>query len=183
MARDKENLNKWNREYYNKKKNDPLYKEKRRLSALKYYRTHKEQYAKNQREYFLNNKERYRKYRREYRYINPVGIYSVIKDGLNRNKSPRKNLLKISKENFVKWYNSQDKKCFYCGATIEQIKKYATKFDKRFKRLTIDRVDNLKGYEIGNIVLACYRCNAIKGDFFTKREMSKIGVIIRAKRT
>ncbi len=179
MARDKERLNQWNREYYHKRKLDPVYKEKRRLSALKYYHNHKEQYAKNQREYFLNNKEKYRKYRREYRYTNPVGIYSTIKDGLNNKKLPRKTMLKISKEDFVKWYNSQEKICLYCKRTFEETQ--SDILNRKVHRLTIDRIDNARGYENGNLALACLRCNAIKNNYFTKDEMLKIGGIIRAK--
>jgi len=180
MARNKEMLNRWNREYYNKRKNEPVYREKKRLSALKYYRSHKEQYAKNQREYFLNNKEKYKKYRREYRYSNPVGIYSVIKDGVNAKKLPRRTLLKISKADFVKWYNSQEKICFYCKRTFAETQ--TDILNRKVHRLTIDRVDNNRGYENGNLALACLRCNAIKNNYFTKDEMLKIGEIIHAKR-
>jgi len=181
MARDKEELNKWNRQYYHKRKIEPVYKEKRRLSALKYYRSHKEQYAKNQREYFLNNKDKYRKYRREWNYTSPAGIYSIIKSGLNSKKNPRKYLVKISKEDFVIWYNSQEKICLYCERTHDQ--SLTDRLNQKTRRLTIDRIDNSRGYEKGNLALACLRCNAIKNNYFTKDEMIKIGEIIRAKRT
>lgn len=48
-------------------------------------------------------------------------------------------------------------------------------------RLTIDRKNNNGNYCIDNIVLACYRCNTIKGDFFTEQEMLKIGKIIKER--
>ena len=38
--------------------------------------------------------------------------------------------------------------------------------NSKAKRLTIDRLDNSRGYSLDNIVWCCYRCNAIKGDFF-----------------
>ena len=181
MARDKTNLNRWNREYYHKKKTDPNYLERRRKSALKYYNTHKEKCAKSRLNYFLKNKEKYRKYRREWNYTSPSGIYSIIKSGLNSKKNPRKYLVKISKEDFVKWYNSQEKICAYCGRNYEQT--LSDPLNKKVKRLTIDRIDNSKGYENGNLALACLRCNAIKNNYFTKEEMLEIGEIIRAKRT
>ena len=49
------------------------------------------------------------------------------------------------------------------------------KYNNRVYRMTIDRMDSLKGYEQGNMVLCCVRCNHIKGDFFTQSEMVKIG--------
>ncbi len=41
----------------------------------------------------------------------------------------------------------------------------------RRERLSVDCVENLLGYEQGNIVLACGRCNFIKGDVFNFEEM------------
>jgi len=181
MARDKENLNRWQREYYQRKKTDPNYRARKRKSALKYYNTHQEQCKKSRLKYFLKNKEKYRKYRREWNYTSPYGIYSIIKSGLTSKKIPRKYLMKISKEDFVKWYNSQKKICFYCGRTYEQT--LNDPLNRKVKRLTIDRIDNARGYKKGNLALACLRCNAVKNNYFTKDEMLKIGEIIRAKRT
>jgi hypothetical protein len=49
----------------------------------------------------------------------------------------------------------------------------------RANRLTVDRKDNDKGYAPNNICIACLRCNDLKGDFFSHRDMLKIGKIIR----
>jgi hypothetical protein len=48
-------------------------------------------------------------------------------------------------------------------------------------RLTVDRLDNNKGYENGNLALSCMRCNGVKSDYFTEEEMLKIGKIIYDK--
>lgn len=179
MTRNKENLNRWNRENYYKQKTNPDYMAKRRASALKYYQKNKESIRKKHKKYRQTNVEKYRKYRREYRYNSPVGIYSTIKDGLNNKKMPRKILLKISQADFVLWYNSQEKICFYCKRTFEQT--LTDVLNRKVHRLTIDRIDNSKGYEKGNLTLACLRCNAIKNNYFTKDEMLQIGLIINAK--
>jgi 5-methylcytosine-specific restriction endonuclease McrA len=181
MARDKENLNRWQREYYQKRKSDPDYLDEKRASAKRYYNSNKEIIAQKHRNYFIRNREKYAKYRREYRYNNPVGIYSTIKDGLNNKKQPRKILLKISKDDFVEWYNSQEKICFYCKRTFEETQ--SDELNRKVHRLTIDRIDNSKGYERGNLALACLRCNAIKNNYFTKEEMLIIGKIIHDKIT
>jgi hypothetical protein len=40
----------------------------------------------------------------------------------------------------------------------------------RTRNLTIDRTDNNKGYELTNMVKACWFCNKIKGSLLTKTE-------------
>ena len=44
--------------------------------------------------------------------------------------------------------------CTYCGFTPEWPE----------NRVGIDRVDNLKGYEVDNCVPCCFHCNSAKGD-------------------
>ena len=44
----------------------------------------------------------------------------------------------------------------------------------KIRRLTVDRKDNDKGYSLDNMVLACHRCNSIKGDWFSYDEMKEI---------
>jgi len=48
-------------------------------------------------------------------------------------------------------------------------------FNGRVSRLEVDCMDNNRGYEIGNMVLACHRCNFIKLNFLTFEEMRFIG--------
>jgi alkylated DNA repair dioxygenase AlkB len=181
MTRDKNNLNKWALENYHKKKLDKDFMEKKRESARKYYQANKEKCKKARKDYFETHKEEYRKYRREYRYTSPVGIYSVIKDGLTRSGEHRKNLLKISKEDFIKWWNKQEQVCHYCKRTLTEIAKENDRLNRKCNRLTVDRLDNNKGYENGNLALSCMRCNGVKSDYFTEEEMLKIGKIIYDK--
>ena len=91
--------------------------------------------------------------------VKPNAIYGRLK------KYP----VSFSKKEFAIWYNSQPKICSYCEITMED------SFKLQNKRLTIDRINNKKGYDLNNICLACFRCNAIKSDFFNKEEMGKIG--------
>jgi len=173
----KEQRNKWQLEYYHKRKNDPKYKEAKRQSAKKYYENNKEKCKKSRKLYFETNKEKYRKYRREWRYNNPAGILEVI-----RTSAKKRNIeFNITNEDFSKWYVDKDKICFYCKRTFEDIKNENDNINNKANRLTIDRVDNNIGYIISNIVLACYRCNSIKGNYFNKNEMLKIGKVIYDK--
>lgn len=53
----------------------------------------------------------------------------------------------LSKEQFMAFWR---KPCYYCGYKI--------------KTIGLDRVDNSKGYELGNIVACCALCNQAKSD-------------------
>ncbi len=53
------------------------------------------------------------------------------------------------------------KKCFYCQFNLGVPVKFCT---------GLDRVDNSKPYEIGNVVSCCKTCNSIKGDFLSSEE-------------
>jgi hypothetical protein len=50
----------------------------------------------------------------------------------------------------------------------------AARFD-----LTIDRANNERGYDLGNLVKACWICNSVKGHFLTSHEMKTVGQRIR----
>lgn len=87
---------------------------------------------------------------------------------------------------FHNWFKSmeQNRKCFYCGITEQQIetlmdsKKIQTK-RLRGRKLELDRKDPDLSYDVlDNIVYACYWCNNAKTDTFTHDEFLEIGNII-----
>lgn len=94
---------------------------------------------------------------------------------LRLKQSSRGLLVTISQENFIVWYKSQPRTCCYCGIEEARLPILSDSFNKRTTRLTIDRMDSRKGYEMDNMVLCCLRCNSIKGNFFTPVEMAEIG--------
>lgn len=55
-------------------------------------------------------------------------------------------------------------KCIYCGDN---------------KNIGLDRIDNSRGHEIGNVVPCCYECNVARGNNFTMEEMLVIGKAIK----
>lgn len=177
MARNKEKLNEWNRAYYFRKKNQPDYKRRKQESSRRYYQRHKAKVLAKNKVYHRENIESYREYRRNYKCFNPRGIYSSLKSG-----AKKRNLkVRFTIDEFEYWWNTQKQECFYCKRSIEQIKTENDSVNNRAKRLTVDRIDNDVDYELCNIRLACYRCNSIKGDYFSEEEMLKIGDIINAK--
>jgi hypothetical protein len=74
----------------------------------------------------------------------------------------RKNrVVLFSREEFGVWWKNTPKVCAYCGITESDWAKRRGGYGKS-KRLTLDRVDNKKDYEINNIVWACLKCNTEK---------------------
>ena len=99
----------------------------------------------------------------------------------------RRKKMKIPLDEFIKWYLSQDKKCFYCGITEEEIKnlldngKLITKRIKtRGRKLELDRKEpNLSYDNINNLVFSCYWCNNAKTDEFTTNEFKEVGQVFK----
>lgn len=171
------NRRRWQRDNYQKRKSDPEYIRQRKETAKRYFKANRDKCRAKARRYMEQNRDRYRAYRRNYRKSNPVGIFSVLKQGAVR----RGIAITFTVDQFVQWWGIQKHKCHYCKRHHDQIVKGADSVNARVSRLTIERLDNTKPYAFDNMRLACYRCNTIKHDYFTEAEMMKIGRIIRAK--
>ena len=50
--------------------------------------------------------------------------------------------------------------CHYCGLPPSNMKRLSS---GSFTYSGIDRMDNLRGYEVGNMVSCCWECNRLKG--------------------
>jgi hypothetical protein len=145
---------------YRCKKCHKLYAEINRNKIIVY----KKQYAKiNKLKIALHDK---------FYQLTPEGIYAHIKAGAKITKI----YFEINKKDFTEWYNNQEKRCVYCERTLDETQKDG---NGHYSRLSIDRKDNNKGYEIDNIVLACNRCNIIKSNAFSYKQMLKVGKILQ----
>ena len=160
------------KKYYKKNKN------KIQKYQQQYYRKNKKKidirnqiYAKNHPKIVLKSKLKYKRNRPDY----------IIWNSLNqRYKNTSK--LKIVRIEFLNWYNKTIKICQYCNISEKNWAKSKDSMTKHYKKLQIDRKDNNKGYQIDNICLACPRCNATKSDYFTYKQMLKIGRMINEAR-
>ena len=136
----------------------------------KYYSENREKFIIKTKKWREDNPERYRKLQRareiSFKFkSNPKYIFHVIKQN-----SKRKNKdFPLKREDFIEWYASQIKLCFYCGIDEETHK------NTFGKRLEIDRVKNELPYQLNNIVLCCRYCNSTKGSYLTGEEMLFIG--------
>lgn len=132
----------------------------------KYQKENAEYFNQKAKEFYRRNKEEI--YQR--RAKNPRVLYSTIK----RNAKIRNIYLGISIDEFVEWFNSQQQECIYCGIRVERMT-VKDRGKKLSKRLSVDRINNDKGYEKGNLALACLRCNFIKSNLLSFSEMKEIG--------
>jgi len=57
--------------------------------------------------------------------------------------------------------------CHYCGISLEDT-------GREGDSLTIEKLVPHLGYVPENMVVACWRCNKVKGDVFNEQEMKKI---------
>ena len=114
------------------------------------------------------NKDYYKHYLRR-RAKKPNYIWRLLKATAKR----RGISFELNENDFINWFNTQDKICVYCKLPQSEIPKIG---DPNLRnRLSIDRIECSKGYLLSNIVLACCRCNMIKSDLFTFDEMKEIG--------
>lgn len=111
----------------------------------------------------------------------PIRMYQRLQQNtLGRAKKGfDKHKLNISKEDFITWYNNQEKKCDYCKLSLDEflrVRKYFGKQTQKTSRFGIDRKDNNSSYSTKNIVLSCVICNGLKGyfhDYETFKEIAK----------
>jgi 5-methylcytosine-specific restriction endonuclease McrA len=131
-----------------------------------YQKVNRQYFADKARKWYQDNKIEVNIRRRK----NPYSLMSILK----RNAKKRNIEFALTRASFTEWWNGQEQKCVYCDIPIERLA-VVDKSKKLAKRLSIDRVDNDKGYVDGNLVLCCMRCNFIKSNLLTFAEMKEIG--------
>jgi hypothetical protein len=114
--------------------------------------------------------KRAREYMRKHN-LSPKRIFEIVKYNAEKRKIP----ININEYEFTTWWNNSSNNCYYCKRELQAADEF---FGKRTGRLSVDRIENQKGYELDNIVKACWLCNRIKADIFTKDEMLEIGKVI-----
>ncbi len=177
MARNIENRRAWARKYYFLHKNDEERNKKKKEYLHKWYLKNKQKCHEQGRKWYHDNPEKVKAMRergREKFRTDPSHHYSSLLYRFRHGTNNRKVPVVISREDFIEWYNNQPQKCFYCGITREQMLKSKDSYLQVAKKLGIDRMDDSLPYVKGNLALACHRCNSIKNNFFTAKEMKEI---------
>lgn len=78
----------------------------------------------------------------------------------------------FDREQFLAWIRAQERVCSFCKLPESQIGRLGLKTSVGYtvQTLGVDRQDNNRGYEMGNIQLCCFACNKAKGNVFTNDE-------------
>ena len=142
--------------------------EKQRERSREYYYKNRKKVLERVRLHYQGNIEDTRRRAREYAKIyglTPIGRYHRLKSNVRQRG---KVALLISRDEFVEWFKRQDSVCYYCGQPL------AVKGESQLNTMTCDRKNNNESYTIGNIVLACWRCNVAKGSWLSEAEMLEI---------
>tara|TARA_Y100000296_G_C5116866_1_gene228226 strand:- start:112 stop:732 length:621 start_codon:yes stop_codon:yes gene_type:complete len=159
--------------YYTYKDRPPnLTEEEKRLRRKAHYEENKEEFRKKGKIWREANAEKKRAADRLYTKNNPD---KRRESSRNYNQSPKGKYVQyklcsakqrgltfdLTMEEFESFWG---KPCSYCGAEIETI--------------GLDRMDNDKGYAVGNITPCCKRCNVAKLDRPLSEWLKKIGKTI-----
>lgn len=70
---------------------------------------------------------------------------------------------------FLEFKELIQRDCIYCGSSPDNLYKGARGYRMPYQGL--DRLNNSEGYTLENVVPCCEKCNAIKSDLLTPREM------------
>jgi hypothetical protein len=71
---------------------------------------------------------------------------------------------------FEEYRDAVSKECFYCDGFFGRVR-YC---------IGLDRLDNAKSYETGNVVSCCEVCNRVKADIFTPLETRLMIQVVKA---
>jgi hypothetical protein len=85
----------------------------------------------------------------------------------------------LSDEEFRILVNSN---CYYCGAKPSNKKKNQSEYST-FIYNGIDRIDSLKGYEQGNVVSCCTKCNRMKLNYSRAEFLQQCLLVYNAQKT
>ncbi len=101
----------------------------------------------------------------------------------------------LTVDTLKQWWNGNPDICHYCKMDLNEClaladfilsyagdnneigkfkRFYRSPAHRKIRHMTIDRVDNKRGYSIDNMVKACWICNSLKSDFFTGKQMERL---------
>lgn len=102
-------------------------------------------------------------------------VMGIRYNNIKRSSPKRKLTCNITKDYLIKLWYKQKGMCALTGEKMDL--NYITR--RSTNRVSVDRIDSTKGYEIGNIQLVCHIANIIKLDFTTEEMLSWCQKIIK----
>ena len=117
---------------------------------------------------YIKNRDRYLMLSRKYGQENKERIAEVKKLNFAKPMSKYKSMLRAAKSRnievkltYLDYLRLYERPCHYCNDEMDHISMTGYR---------IDRIDNSKGYEVGNVVPCCATCNMIKRELLTEDE-------------
>ena len=111
-----------------------------------------------------------KKRKERFRTFGDYFISNIFYGAKKRNKNRLKKPFTITKEYLKEIFPYEDRRCPVLGIEF----KVRDGHGPVFNSATLDRIDNDKGYEIGNVIWVCNKVNQIKG-YSTPDEIIKVG--------
>jgi hypothetical protein len=105
-----------------------------------------------------------------YRTFGDYFISNTLKGAKTRNKNKLKKPFTITKDYLKEIFPYEDQRCPVLGIKF----KVRDGFGGALNSASLDRIDNDKGYEIGNVIWVCNKVNQIKSSA-TPDEIIKVG--------
>jgi hypothetical protein len=106
--------------------------------------------------------------------------YEALFNRLKLTSKTTKRAVLVTYEEFFE-FTKQDR-CHYCHAPIKWTQYHSNKKGDGFA-CNLDRMDNNRGYEAGNVVVCCIRCNKAKGNRYTYDEWYAMSACFRDRLT
>ena len=119
---------------------------------------------------FKSNAELNKHIREDYRNFGRHFFNVVFKGAKKRNKTKLKKPFTITKDYLKEIFPHEDRRCPILGIEF----KVRDGPGPAFNSASLDRIDNDKGYEIGNVIWVCNKVNQIK-NYSTPDEIIKVG--------
>jgi hypothetical protein len=123
-----------------------------------------------------NYKRSHRRYHRQRNRDLAGYVYNVLQYGARKRQ-----ITYCTRGEFITWWTDTPDVCEYCGLAIDEIKQAWPAIKGTAYRLSVDRKDNTLGYEVGNMVKACYVCNLMRHRFLSYEEAKQfLGPMVRS---
>jgi len=106
----------------------------------------------------------------------PRFVFSRLKTHIKRKNAT----IEWEKDDFIKWYNSQEKICTYCE---KKVVRHVGKTGPQHDSISIDRKNHNGPYSESNCVICCMKCNIVKSNALTFDQMKNIvGPLLKQNR-
>lgn len=136
-----------------------------------YYLKNKDRIQNSIREWRIKNKDREKLVNKKWQGSHyEYSRWLSLRDRSNRNGAQ----IEISPGDFIVWYKNYPKVCAYCDLVDLSLDDNSFHPKTAQSAFTIDKKDPTLPYSADNMVLACWRCNKHKSNYFTSDEWREI---------